>query len=234
MAPTSQFGYATPHRPDALFYEVLEESLSEFESKKVVKLGWFPEGLNKEVNVELLVPKQGNVADVIEHLRAKVGAPREKWPNIRLFEVHNNRIYKEVPESYGVTGLNEYVGLYAEPVPVEETEMGEEEYLVNAFHYDKEPNRPHGIPFKLVVKPGELFKATKERVAKRINVRGKSLEKITFTILSRPYNQYPPRRLEDDDVLSDYITVDNERVLGLEHPNKTRYFWDRSASFSIR
>lgn len=36
-------------RPDALCYEVLETSLSEYELKKLVKVAWLPEGIVKEV-----------------------------------------------------------------------------------------------------------------------------------------------------------------------------------------
>jgi ubiquitin carboxyl-terminal hydrolase 7 len=42
--------YGTPsHRPDCLFYEVLECSMAELETRKFLKLVWLPDGLNKEV-----------------------------------------------------------------------------------------------------------------------------------------------------------------------------------------
>lgn len=44
----SAYGYAA-HRSDALYYEVLESSLSEYEMKKIVKLNWLPDGISKEV-----------------------------------------------------------------------------------------------------------------------------------------------------------------------------------------
>lgn len=43
------YGYSM-HRPDALYYEVLETSLSEYETKKVLKVTWLPEGITKEVS----------------------------------------------------------------------------------------------------------------------------------------------------------------------------------------
>lgn len=150
--PQSSLGYTT-HRSDSLFFEVLDQSLKEYELKKLVRLGWFGEGLSKETPVELLVPRQGEVSDLIALLRQKLDLPEEKVPRIRLFEIHNNKIFKDIPESYGVTGLTEYSPLYAEPVPKEELEMADDEYKINVFHFDKEPNRPHGIPFKFVVKP---------------------------------------------------------------------------------
>jgi ubiquitin carboxyl-terminal hydrolase 7 len=42
------YGY-TVHRADALYYEVLETSLSEYETKKCLKVTWLPEGITKEV-----------------------------------------------------------------------------------------------------------------------------------------------------------------------------------------
>lgn len=44
------YGY-NMHRSDALFYEVLETSLSEYETKKNLKITWLPEGITKEVSL---------------------------------------------------------------------------------------------------------------------------------------------------------------------------------------
>ena len=43
------YGYSM-HRADALYYEVLEMSLSDFESKKCLKVTWLSEGISKEVS----------------------------------------------------------------------------------------------------------------------------------------------------------------------------------------
>jgi ubiquitin carboxyl-terminal hydrolase 7 len=37
-------------KPDALFYETLEMSLKELESRKLVRVSWLPEGISKEVS----------------------------------------------------------------------------------------------------------------------------------------------------------------------------------------
>jgi ubiquitin carboxyl-terminal hydrolase 7 len=44
------YGYSM-HRPDALYYEVLETSLSEYETKKSLKVIWLAEGITKEVGL---------------------------------------------------------------------------------------------------------------------------------------------------------------------------------------
>ena len=42
--------YGTPsHRSDCLYYEVLECSMAELETRKFLKITWLPDGLNKEV-----------------------------------------------------------------------------------------------------------------------------------------------------------------------------------------
>lgn len=44
------YGY-NMHRSDVLFYEILETSLSEYETKKNLKITWLPEGITKEVRL---------------------------------------------------------------------------------------------------------------------------------------------------------------------------------------
>lgn len=45
-----QYGYSYSNsRSDALFYEVLDASLSEYETKKLVKVTWLLDGITKEV-----------------------------------------------------------------------------------------------------------------------------------------------------------------------------------------
>ena len=48
LSPYSGYGYSN-HKPDALYYEVLETSLADFETKKPVKVVWLSEGITKEV-----------------------------------------------------------------------------------------------------------------------------------------------------------------------------------------
>lgn len=47
---TPQYGaYTSGHRGDALYYEVLEISLSELDTKKAIRITWLSEGITKEV-----------------------------------------------------------------------------------------------------------------------------------------------------------------------------------------
>lgn len=101
----------------------------------------------------MLVAKHGTISDLVAGLQKRANLDDETVQDIRVYEAHGGKIYKEVNDSYSVAGLNEYVTLYAERMPEEEANMEEGERTIYAFNFDKEPNKPHGVPFKFVVKP---------------------------------------------------------------------------------
>lgn len=99
------------------------------------------------------MPQNGTVADLIAGFQKKANLDEDSTGNLRIYEGHSGKIYKELGEDFKVTGLNEYVTLYAENIPEEELNMEEGERTIYAFNFDREPNKPHGVPFKFVVKP---------------------------------------------------------------------------------
>ncbi|EEH42738.2 ubiquitin-specific protease UBP15 [Paracoccidioides brasiliensis Pb18] len=226
----SPYGYSV-HRPDALYYEVLETSLSEYETKKMVKVTWLPEGISKEQPYDILVAKNGNISDLILGFQKRANLDDETAQHLRVYEVYGGKVYKELPENYSILSITDYVTLYIERIPQEELNMQEGEYKIDCFNFDKEPNKTHGVPFKFVVKPGEIFKETKERLSKRTGIRGKQFEKIKFAMALRQ-GFCNPRYIDDDDILSD-LAAEPQDVLGLDHVNKNRSFW-KSEGFFIR
>ncbi|OJJ48937.1 hypothetical protein ASPZODRAFT_129272 [Penicilliopsis zonata CBS 506.65] len=225
------YGYSM-HRPDALYYEILDTSLSDYETKKCLKVTWLTEGISKEQMFEVLVPRNGTISDLNAALQKKANLDDETVRYLRVYEVHSGKIYKELTDDFNVAGINEFVTLYAERVPEEEVNLEEGDRVISAFNFDKEPAKPHGVPFKFVIKPGEIFKETKERLSKRTGIKGKQFEKIKFALVPRTMYSNP-RYLEDDDILSDIVS-DADDLLGLDHVNKNRSFWNRSESFFIR
>ncbi|KAI9834557.1 MAG: hypothetical protein M1819_002933 [Sarea resinae] len=217
---------------NALYYEVLDLSLSELETKKALKITWLSDGITKEETFEILVAKNGVIADIIPPLQKKANFDDVTAQEIRIYEAHGGRVYKELHDDYSVTSVNEFVTLYAERIPEEELSATENDRYIYAFHYDKEPNKPHGVPFKFLVKPGETFKDTKERLSKRTGIKGKQFEKIKFALVSRTTFS-KPSYLTDDDVLSEIATA-NDDLLGLDHVNKSRSFWNRGDSIFIK
>lgn len=103
--------------------------------------------------MEVLVPRSGTVGDLVAGLQKKANLDDDTVKHIRIFEAHNGKIYKELKDDFSIAGLNEFVTLYAERIPKEELELSGGARLINAFNFDREPGKPHGVPFKFVVKP---------------------------------------------------------------------------------
>lgn len=102
----------------------------------------------------MLVPKNGIVSDIYLPLQKKAKISEEAVQNLRFYESHSSRVYKELGRDNSVATFSEFVTIYAEQIPQDELEADENtDKAVYAFHFDKEPSKPHGVPFKFVVKP---------------------------------------------------------------------------------
>ena len=73
--------------------------------------------------------------------------------NVRVYEAHGGKVYKEQRDDHLVTTMSDYISLYAEMIPEEEQNAGEADRAIYCFHFDKEANKSHGVPFKFVNKP---------------------------------------------------------------------------------
>ena len=68
---------------------------------------------------------------------------------IRLYEVHNGKIYKELSREHAVLSINDYVQLYAERIPEDETSIPQDDLeIIQVIHFQNEPAKSHGVPFK--------------------------------------------------------------------------------------
>lgn len=136
------------------------------------------------------------ISDLVAALSKKLSLDPATSRLIRVYEAHTSKVYKELADDLVIMGVNEYVTLYAEKIPEDELNATGDDRAIFCFHFDKEQTKPHGVPFKFVLKPGEIFKETRERLSKRTGIKGKLLEKVKFAIISRSlYTK--PRYLED-------------------------------------
>lgn len=163
--------YNNNQKTDQLVYEVLDVSLSELENKKSLKVTWLYEGITKDVSLtgiehsfnsgvnhiqqetyDLLVPKDGTVSDVIAALvkRANLDSEATKGP-IRLYEVSSHKITREFQRNHRVAVMNEFGGLVAERIPQDEISVPPSD-LINVFHYQVDPLKVHGVPFRFRIK----------------------------------------------------------------------------------
>jgi ubiquitin carboxyl-terminal hydrolase 7 len=104
---------------------------------------------------------------------------------VRVFEAHNYKIHRDCTLSYPVMNFNEYTTLYAEARLEEELNPGDNDRLITAFNFDREMSKPWGHPFVFIIKEGEIFGKTKERLSDRIKLKGKTFEKIKFAVVPR-------------------------------------------------
>lgn len=214
-----------------LFYEVMDMSLTELETKKTMRLTWISEGLSKEETHELLVAKNGVVGDLLTELKRKVNIDDETIKEARIYSVQNCKIQKELSLDSPVTSILEYYQLIAERIPEDEHNAREGDRPINAFHFDKEPNKVHGVPFKFYIKPGETLKEAKPRLSKRTGIKGKQFENIKFALVAKSlYSK--PSYLSDDDVIFDLAQSDD--LFALDHVNKSRTQSNKGDSIFIR
>jgi len=211
----------TNTRTDSLYFEVLEISLAELDTKKSLKVSWISEGITKEEQFDILVPKTGNVDDIVSSLIKKAQLEdEEKGGPIRVYEIHSNKLHKELPRNHPVKDITEYIPIMLERIPEEDLAPPNGSQYIYAFHFQGEPTKVHGIPFKFLIVQDELFSETKKRLEKRTGIKGKNLEKIKFAIVKRSaYTK--PIYLNDEDTLWDMLGDDDDQ-LGLDHVDRIR------------
>ncbi|KAL8985664.1 MAG: hypothetical protein Q9205_000678 [Flavoplaca limonia] len=219
-------------RPDTLFYEILEMSISELETKRNIRIQWLPEGVVKEEPADVLAPKNGIVEDLVPPLQLKFNLSDEAAGKLRFYEVHGYKITKYLNTNSLLANISDYSTLFAELIPEEEDHADDNDRAIDAFHFDKETSKPHGVPFRFVVKPGELFKDTKERLSKRTGIKGKQFEKLRFAVVQRSLYSRPTYLNDEDDLSTIAIHADDQ--LGLDHVNRTRLFAGKGDSIFIR
>ncbi|KAM5342649.1 hypothetical protein ACJ41O_013615 [Fusarium nematophilum] len=220
LNPMGSTALNSTQRNDAFYFEVLEMSLAELDTKKSIKLTLLSEGITKEDQYDLLVPKTGTIDDLVDALIKKAQITGEtEGGRIRVYETSSNRFYREPVREHPVMNLNEYAQIYAERVPQEELNA-DENHFIQVFHFQNDVSRVHGVPFKFLLIQDEKFADTKKRLEKRTGIKGKSFEKIKFAVVRRS-NYSKPQYLNDDDVLSSFIQGEDD-YLGFDHVDRTR------------
>jgi len=222
------YAASATQRPDTLFYEILDISLVEMEQRKPVKITWLPEGLSKEEEYTLMVPKNAQIADLLSALQKKASISNEIMSRVRVFESNMHKFAKLLQPEYGIMNVYEYTTLYAAPYPEEDSAK-----TISAFHFDREASKAHGIPFQIALKEGETFADTKQRISDMTKIKGKQLDKIKFALVTRGQSS-KPEYVENDDILWDLIGSRDDVSLGLDHPNKSRSFWGKTDSIFIK
>ena len=97
------------------------------------------------------MPKSGTIRDLHRGLQQKSKLDDAIIQKARIYEVRGNKVYKELFPDDAVSMVSEFATLYAEKMPEEEQDADRRDFI-DCFHFDKEPNKPHGIPFRFLLK----------------------------------------------------------------------------------
>ncbi|KAJ3117728.1 hypothetical protein HDU96_005858 [Phlyctochytrium bullatum] len=216
-----QTGYYTPMMaPTVLFYEELEVNLSELDFKRFLKVSFIDAHFKEVGPMDLLVMKTAKVSEVIDLVREKLKLPAGGSAPLRMYEVTAQyRIHRFFADDDLISTISEFSTLYVEEVPADELKpLGEGDKLINLAHYNREPARGHGVPFRVVIKGGEMFSVTKERIRTRMGMNDKDFAKAKFFIVPGGFSK--PKPIEDGDILSDYDFRPND-FLGMDHVDRS-------------
>lgn len=180
LAEMLQPGY-TQTANNLLFYELLDVTLTELETKKTVKVTWMGLHNKEEGQHTFLMAKTANLNEVIDNLlrnvklsTSKPGHNGEGSGRIRLFEVSTGsnagktqRLFNgnELIKDMGASTLED---LFAEEIPADELNAAEDERIITCYHFLKDPARTHSVPFRFVLRPvsgrGQHYPAARSRL----------------------------------------------------------------------
>jgi ubiquitin carboxyl-terminal hydrolase 7 len=107
-----QTAYLTPSA-HVLFYEMLDISIVELETKKFFKVTWLGNTIKEEEILDIRLQKNAIVNEIIEEIVKKISlsSPNSR---IRLYEVNNHKIQKEYTGTEPIDKIQDFTTLYAE------------------------------------------------------------------------------------------------------------------------
>ncbi|ORY24392.1 ubiquitin carboxyl-terminal hydrolase 5 [Naematelia encephala] len=219
VADITSTNYYSPHPNVIVYYELLDISIIELETKKSLKVVWTGRTNKEEATHSFLLPKTSTFSDVAENLAKTVKMQPGGSGRIRIFDVSpSGRSQREYTSSEMIGNLTDPAELYAEEIPLDELNAPENSKIVNLFHYQRDPSRTHGVPCKFVLVEGEPFSVTKGRIQERIGVSEKDFGRYKFSLITSTIFKQPAP-VEEDDVLYDHKWAADD-ALGLDHPDK--------------
>ncbi|KAI9491534.1 hypothetical protein BDB00DRAFT_874264 [Zychaea mexicana] len=209
-----------------LVYQVHDISLAELEMKRTLEITLCTPTLSDTNTIKVLVSKRGCIADLLQVLQAQGATFRSDsgTRQARIFQALNNKFHREFVDSDPITAISDsqIARLYAEEVPQEELEMydGEEgqPFYLPVFHYQRDLQRTHSVPFQLLLKKDEEFSETKKRLQLRTGMNDKDWSKVKFSMVSaRSSKPIQEDAIKLWDVL---LQLDEQSALGLDHIDK--------------
>ncbi|CAG8589347.1 42346_t:CDS:10 [Gigaspora margarita] len=173
-----------------------------------------------DINViNILLPKNSIIDDVFREILLNMSLP-ELTNRVRLFEVTNCKNLKEYKSNDPIDNIQEDATLYAEEITQDEVERDINDKVVQVYHFTKRPSCTHGIPFKFVIKAGEIFSLTKLRLQARLGMNEKDFAEVKIAIVQEKPCIKTKYIIYDNVILSDH-NLSSDKYLGLDYVCKT-------------
>lgn len=181
---TSQFyGQASSF---VFWYDVSDISILDLETNKLCKVIVIDEHMKETDSLEVLVPKTGTFGDLALIIAQKLRISESLLPKLRIFEAVASRDWKLHKLSTPVSELvpDQYGPLYyVEKIPEAELEIPENCKRTVAFHFAKEPQRAHGIPFPVQIHPDDTVGTVRARLQARLGMSDKEFSKVKLFVV---------------------------------------------------
>lgn len=115
VADITQTNYYSQQLNVVVFYELLDISIIELETKKSMKVVWTGRNNKEEATYPFLLPKTSTFNDVAEHLAKTVKMPPGGSGRIRIFDISSSgRQQREYTGAEMIGNLTDPAELYAE------------------------------------------------------------------------------------------------------------------------
>ncbi|KAG0004724.1 hypothetical protein BGZ65_012817 [Modicella reniformis] len=216
MLSSSYVQHGAQH--NVLYYEKLDISIVELESKRLVKVIWLGPTMKDESPHDLLLLKTSTMDAIVEALLPKVKLAPNGSQKLRIIGVYNGKLLKEYSTNDPISTLSDQLTMYAEEIPTDELDRKDNERAILCQHFQGDISRTHGIPFRMVIQEGETFGDMKTRIRARLGMSEKDFAKIKFVLCQGGGGKINP--LNDDDILSD-VDMGSGDVIGLDHIDKS-------------
>ncbi|KAL1922777.1 uncharacterized protein VTP21DRAFT_9153 [Calcarisporiella thermophila] len=231
-------GPAFGAKNNVLYYEVLEISILELESKRMVSVVWTGKNLKEETTVDVVVEKAGIIADLVREVKTKLNSEElTSMAEVRVVHVEKCRVRRVFSPLDPIADIPDNALIYVEEILPEELEaMQDDNYrLIEVVHFNKDPQHLHGLPFQFLLRAGEPISETKCRLQARLGMGDKEFAKVQIAVLKQDapadYIEEEEEEKEEGAAAADKgksakVLVDignwNADILGLDYPGRAK------------
>ncbi|KAI9598113.1 cysteine proteinase, partial [Syncephalis fuscata] len=225
--------HISPNKPVGIYYDVLDMDITEFESKRKIKVTWLGLNHSEETEHTLWLMIDGTVQDLTTALLDTIKLTSTGTNQIRILQTLNGKINSCLIEDMPLEKLSNMYTIIAEEVPEDEVELMDGETLISVVHFTKEPTRTHSNPFLCRICATDTVGDLRQRLFKRSGISEKGFEKVRVALLA-PFAYGKFEYLDDDETRLESLNIRENMMIGLDHIDKSSRNTNRFAERAIK